>query len=210
MRAVGGQAVGAGTELSRRTRVRSVLPVVLLGCLCAAAAADSPCSGDAQRVGGCRTSAREYGLPSFTDSLGVAAIRGLLTPSTAPRAGEACLLPPGTAPLFAQLGAVDHVADSLWRAMAEQVTVRLRESGLALAQRSALLHTTGPCFPPLHIDFQAYGDSARVIGFLDSLRVSTWTGFEIAAERRRRDLFLAAGMSLQLMEWVIDLTWKTP
>jgi len=209
MRAVGGRVVGAGTELSRRTRVRSVLPAVLLGCLCTAAA-DSPGPGDAQRVGGCRTSEREYGLPSFTDSSGVAAIRGLLAPSTAPRAGESCLLPPGAAPLFVQLGAVDNLADSLWRAVAEQVTVRMRESGLAFAQRSALLHTTGPCFPPFHIDFQAYGDSARVIGFLDSLRVDTWAGFAIAAERRRRDLFLAAGMSLQLMEWVIDLEQKTP
>ncbi|MFH1144197.1 MAG: hypothetical protein V1774_06610 [Candidatus Eisenbacteria bacterium] len=175
--------------------------VLCLGGLAVAAAAGP----GAERVGGCATQVREGGLPAIEDSLAQAAMNELLAPKPGHDGTPSCRRLGVNAALFLQIGAVDSLADSLWQGISGQVTDRLRSGTLILAQRSALLRTTGPCFPPFHVDFRACGDSTRVRGFIDSLVVMNWDEWTAAPERKARDLFISAGMSLQQMDTVVDL-----
>jgi len=183
-----------------------LVAAVWLGAGCAGTRAGER-TGGPPAIGGCRTESREYGLPAFTDSLAEATVRALLTPrrdSASPDEVHG-RVPPGAAPLFLQIGAVDCPADSTWRGIAGQVTDRIQAAGISLARRSALRETSGPCFPPFHVDFEAWAESTLVAAFLDSLVAWSWPGFHRTGVRAERDLFITAGMSLQQMDRVVDL-----
>lgn len=156
-------------------------------------------------VGGCKTTERVYGVPALQDSLARAALDELMAPGVGPKTGAACRRLGVDAPLFVRLGAVNPVADSLWESVAERVTDRLCQAGCRIAGRSLLRHTTGTCFPPYHVDFDAVGDSAQVAGFLHQLTRGPWGPLEVTSHREERVLFLTAGCSLSVMDVVVDL-----
>ena len=170
------------------------------GCL-AAGAADPPAP---RKLGGCHTEAQPYGLKAIEDSLAQAAVAELLAPGGGP--GAACARLGVDTPLFLQIGAIAPLPAIAWRATALSLSERLRAAGLHLAQRSLLRHTTGPCFPPYHVDLRACGTADAVAAWLAALPDEPWPGAE-PAERRARDLFLTAGRSLQASDATLDLRW---
>jgi len=149
------------------------------------------------RLGGCETTRREYGWPPARDSLALAALEELLVPGPASRTGPACRRLGVEAPLFVTIGAVDPPPDSLWASLARQVSAALDGARVRTAERTLLGHTTGPCFPPYHLDIRACGDSAAVGAFLKALPGAAWQGFAVAGEAREREFLLTAGTSLQ-------------
>ena len=154
-------------------------------------------------MGGCRTETRDFGLPAYSDSLAETVVRALLAPR--PGGGRPGSTPPGATPLFVQIGSVDSLGDPVWQAIAAQVTGRLQRAGASIGRRTALLKTTGPCFPPYHVDFEGWADSSDAAAFLDSLAVASWEGFAPVERRSARSLFVQAGTSLQQLDRVIDL-----
>jgi len=181
----------------------SVAAAVLLSASWLAA----PGSGgsEPQRVGGCQTSEREYGLPALSDSVAGGALRELLAPGMGPKAGALCRALGVDGTLFAQIGAVEPPADSMWADLGAQLTDRCRAHGLRIARRTLLRHTTGTCFPPFHVDFECVGDSASAGTFLADLLRVPWTGFAAVKQRSERRLWIAAGTSLQQLDTAIDL-----
>jgi hypothetical protein len=146
-------------------------------------------------------------LAPVRDSLALAAVDELLSPGPAGQSGSACRLLSVDTPLFAQLGAVDPPADSVWCAAAARLGDLAESLGVRLAERSLLGHTTGPCFPPYHVDLRACGDSAAVAAFLEILPRAGWPGFRVAAAGAARTLLLSAGTSLQSPEVSLGLLW---
>lgn len=176
----------------------------------------NPADRPSRLVGGCQTVGEAYGLAAFSDSAAVEAVRRALSPAPAEAHGATGEQPPSgrtsadseaarIVPLFVQIGAVDSPDKRDAKSLAQQLSDRLGTGGLTLASRTLLLHTSGPCFPPYHIDFQAWGDSLAVGAFLDSLPHVPWEGFAPAKERSQRDVFVSAGTSLQAMDDFVDL-----
>jgi hypothetical protein len=190
-------AEGVGGSLAGRRRI---LPAAALLVACAAACAQPP-----QTVGGCRTTEREYGLPARADSLALLALGELTAPGMGEKTGPAARRLGADTPLFITIGAVDPLADTLWARAAERLDSLLAGRGMRLAARSGLRHTTGPCFPPYHVDLRAVSDSARVDGFRRALPLASWGPLAVTAERARRVMFVTAGASLQSMDTVVDL-----
>lgn len=166
----------------------------------AIAAAEEP-----HLVGGCRTVEREFGLPAWRDSVAVRALTELTAPGTGPKTGPACERLHVDAPLFVTLGAVSEPDDSLWVQAASQVFARMRHCEILPATRSLLRCTRGPCFPPFHVEFEAVGDSAQVNEFLKELAAGAWDPLAITSRRAERVLFVAAGMSRETLDRVVDL-----
>jgi hypothetical protein len=167
--------------------------------------ADPPREGGLVRVGGCRTSEREYGLPALADSAEQAALAELLAPGEGVKAGPACGRLAVDTPLFAQVGSVAPLEDAEWVAAVQILGARMDSCGLVHAERSLLAHTTGPCFPPYHVDLRACGTEAQVARFLDGLAAGPWGRFEPTDDRSQRRLFICAGRNLSLMDSVVDL-----
>ncbi len=176
-----------------------------LFCLVAVLLVPGTCLAQGQRLGGCQTTVQSSGLPALSDSLATAAVAELLTPGSGPRRGPACRSLGVELPVFAQIGALDSLNDETWRAISEQLTQRIADAGLRLAERSALRLTTGTCFPPYHVDFRACADSAAAGRFLADLGDVAWDGFAFAEDRRTRRLFVIAGLSMQLMSTAVNL-----
>jgi hypothetical protein len=160
---------------------------------------------EAQRLGGCRTTEREYGLAAVQDSLSEAAVAELMAPGMGSKVGDVCRTIGVDTPLFAQIGAVDLLPDETWVSISSQLTALLDECGVRIATRSLLRHTTGTCFPPHHVDFRASGDSSAVAAFLRHFPQAPWEGFAATEKRSERRLFITAGTSLQLMNIGVDL-----
>jgi len=167
--------------------------------------ADPPREAPVMRVGGCQTSEREYGLAFASDSAAVAAVGELIAPGEGPKGGPACARLGVDTPLFVQIGSVAPLADAEWIAAAQALGARMDSCGLVLAERSLLRHTTGPCFPPYHIDLRACGREAQVARFLVHLTDRPWGRFEPTAERGQRRLMICAGRNMSLMNTVVDL-----
>lgn len=154
------------------------------------------------RLGGCRTTWRAYGLPAQSDSLALKALGEILRGGSggggacAERGGPACRRLGVDTPLFIQVGALDLPADSVWVSAVRTVGVLLERTGVRLAERTLLGLTSGPCFPPHHVDLRACGDSLAVAAFLDALPREPWPGCRPAKPGARRDLLLSAGTSL--------------
>jgi hypothetical protein len=200
-----GQTAG---EDDRRPRAhdprRAARPgVFLLAALFAALA--NGAAEEPHRLGGCRTVERELGTRASPDTLAVGALAELTAPGMGPKAGPICRRLGVDAPLFVSIGAVDEQPDSTWMRVADQVGDRMRGGGLHMASRSPLRHTTGTCFPPYHIDFEAVGDSARVGGFLARMARASWEPLIVAERRQERVIFIAAGLNRQSMDTVVDL-----
>lgn len=159
----------------------------------------------AQRLGGCQTTAHDFGLPAVADSLVLSALGELMAPGMGPKTGPHCRQLGADTPLFAQIGAVDSLPNEAWVDIAGQLTAQLETGGVRIGERSQLRHTTGPCFPPYHVDFRGVADSASVAAFLSALPRIAWDGFVATAERSERRFFITAGMSLQQMDIVVDL-----
>ncbi|MBD3236855.1 MAG: hypothetical protein GF330_09135 [Candidatus Eisenbacteria bacterium] len=159
----------------------------------------------AQRLGGCETRERAYGLAAMRDSVALAALAELMAPGMGPKSGPHARALGADSPFFAQAGAVDSLPDGDWVAIAEALTARIATYGIHLAERSLLRHTTGPCFPPHHIDFRGVADSAAAQSFLADLPQMAWEGFAPAARRSERRLLITAGLSLQQMDVAVDL-----
>jgi hypothetical protein len=164
--------------------------------------------GGLMRMGGCQTTPEEYGLPALSDSLGLLAFEELMAPGQGPRTGPASDQLEVDGVLFLQAGAIVRGEKQAWVTLAGHVTRRLREAGIVLASRSALLHTTGTCFPPYHVDFRAVGRSPVIDAFVRSLADQAWDGFAPTPIRSERSHFLTAGRSLQQSDVVIDLIRK--
>jgi hypothetical protein len=135
----------------------------------------------------------------------MAAKAELVAPGRGPKTGPACRALGVDTPLYAQVGALDSLADETWRSIATQVTARMAAAGVHLAERTGLQHTTGTCFPPYHVDFRACADSSAARLFLKELTSSAWEGFTATGNRRERRLFVTAGLSLQLLDTTVDL-----
>ncbi|MCK4411920.1 MAG: hypothetical protein KAY32_00115 [Candidatus Eisenbacteria sp.] len=190
-----------------RTLVQCPVVLLLIACVSIALGtlATSTAKGGVPRVGGCRTVERAYGLPALTDSVAHAATQELLAPGAPERERPLCRALGVTTPLFVQVGAVDSLDDRLWASVAGRIGEKLAADGVHLAMRSGLRHTTGPCFPPFHVDLRACGDSASVAVFLDELDGLAWEGLLPADDHGERVLFVSAGTSLQLMDHVVHL-----
>jgi hypothetical protein len=189
--------------VNRRTILKVAGIAVLAAAGCApgrAARAQEP-----RAIGGCRTVEVRYGLSAWGDSAAVRALQELIAPGAGERVGPACRDLGVDAPLFARVGAVDPPADTLWAHAVRRVGEIMDSSGLRLASRSLLRHTTGTCFPPYHVDLEAVGDTAQVRGFLERLSTARWDPWVVAPERRERRLMVTAGMGLQSMDTVVDL-----
>ena len=156
-------------------------------------------------VGGCRTVEREFGLPALRDSLAIRAFDELIAPGSGPKTGPACRQLRVDAPLFVTIGAVAEPADSIWVRVASHIADRMLRCEIRPATRSALRCTTGPCFPPYHVEFEAVGDSAQVGEFLDELTSGSWDPLVITSRRAERTLFVAAGVSRESLNTVVDL-----
>ncbi len=197
--------------IARPARIALALTLAALPALAAGGSRDAgrgaspPPEGPVMRVGGCQTTERAYGLAAFSDSAAQAALVELLAPGEGPRGGPACERLGVDTPLFAQVGSVAPLADSEWVAAVEAVGARIDSCGLALAERSLLAHTTGPCFPPYHVDLRACGTEAQVARFLDRLATGPWGPFVPTDDRSQRKLFVCAGRNLSIMNSVVDL-----
>lgn len=178
--------------------VVAIMTVATLGL--AIAAAEGP-----HLVGGCRTVEREFGLPALQDSSAVRAFDELIAPGMGPKAGPACRQLRVDAPLFVTIGAVTEPADSIWVRVASHVTARMLRCEIRPATRSPLRCTSGTCFPPYHVDFEAVGDSAQVSEFLKELTGGPWDPLIITSRRAERTLFVAAGVSRETLDTVVDL-----
>jgi hypothetical protein len=159
--------------------------------------AKPPGEAPIMRVGGCQTSEREYGLAAAFDSAAVAAVEELNAPGEGPKAGPACKRLGVDAPLFAQIGSVDPLEDAQWVAAAKVLGARMDSCGLVLAERSLLRHTTGPCFPPYHIDLRACGREAEVARFLEQLAAGSWGAFTPTSDRGQRRLLINTVVDLR-------------
>jgi hypothetical protein len=158
-----------------------------------------------RRLGGCQTTRRAYGLPEATDSLAAGAVDELLAPGEGPKPGPFCRALGADTPLFVEIGAVDSLADQVWAGLAGAATSRIAECELHLAERTLLGHTTGPCFPPYHVELRACGDSASVAAFLETLGAVSWPALTGAQKPSEREIFVEAGTSLQFMPYRVDL-----
>lgn len=156
-------------------------------------------------MGGCQTKELDFGLPPLAEERAQRAVAELLEPGTGPKTGPACRELGVDTPCFVQIGAVAEQDEEIWQSLAEQVTTLLKTHGLHLAERSRLRHTTGPCFPPYHVDFRAVGTAEAVTRCRAELGEQKWKGFLPAATRGERSLFLAAGTNLSMMEPCGDL-----
>ncbi len=172
------------------------------------ATADQPGEGVRRRVGGCQTTEREYGLPRLFDSAAEAAVLELLAPGPSRKGGAACRRLGVDTAVFAQVGAVDSLPDTIWVAAAARLTGILQAQGIHVAGRSLLLHTTGTCFPPHHVDLRACADSARAAAFLEGLAGTVWPNLVVADRPQDRVLFVAAGTNLSQMDWILNLKLK--
>jgi len=166
---------------------------------------DRPREAPVMRVGGCQTSEREYGLAALADSAAVAAVNELIAPGEGPKGGPVCERLEVDTPLFVQIGSVSPLADSEWVAVVHVLGAQMDSCGIVFAERSLLRHTTGPCFPPYHIDLRACGREAQVARFLERLATGPWGRFEPTSEREERRLFVCAGRNLSLLNTVVDL-----
>ncbi len=187
-------------KMSMGLRVAIAVVVVLTGFLREGCAQE-----EKPRLGGCQTRELAYGLPAISDSLAAAAVEELLAPGKGPKTGAACRQLEVDALLFVKIGAVERQTDEQWIALAKQLTVALEQAGIRIAGRSQLAHTTGTCFPPYHIDFQACGDSVSVGRCLAGLPKAEWEGFQPTDERRIRRFFVSAGRSLASTDAIVDL-----
>jgi hypothetical protein len=156
-------------------------------------------------VGGCRTVEREFGLPALRDSLAIRALEELTAPGSGPKTGPACRQLRVAAPLFVTIGAVTEPADSIWVRAASHVADRMLRCEIRPATRSRLRCTSGTCFPPYHVEFEAVGDSAQVSEFLKELTCGPWDPLVITSRRAERTLFVAAGTSRESLNTVVDL-----
>jgi hypothetical protein len=176
-----------------------------IGLAWAVAGAQTP-----SRIGGCRTTERDFGPPGAArvDSAAALALDELTAPGPDSKVGPACRRLGVDTPLFVSLGAVDPIADTLWTRAVERVDSLLRRSGAHRIAISPLRHTTGPCFPPYHVEMPAVGDSASVAAFLRGLPMAPWGPFVATPERGARILFVSAGTSRQSMDTVVDLRMR--
>lgn len=188
--------------------MRSAARILFLGCLVLSMTAGCRCARAGKmevRVGGCNTTERDFGLPPIANERAQEAVAELLAPGMGPKSGPACRALVVDTPCFLQIGAVDSQANEVWRNLAEQITALTKAGGLHLAERSLLRHTTGPCFPPYHVDFRAVGSAEAVARFRADLTEQKWKGFIPASTRGERSLFISAGVNLSMMEPCGDL-----
>jgi hypothetical protein len=191
----------AGRPARRRAAaVRAVALAAVAVAGLATAAAEEP-----HHVGGCHTVEREFGLPALRDSLAIRAFGELTAPGSGPKTGPACRQLAVDAPLFVTIGAVTEPADSTWVRIASHVTARMLRCEIRLATRSSLRCTSGTCFPPYHVEFEAVGDSTQVGEFLKELTGGSWDPLVITPRRAERTLFVAAGVSRETLDTVVDL-----
>jgi len=193
-----GSHAGHGRRRCVAAPAAAILALVMAGGV--NAAAEEP-----HVVGGCQTEERDFGLPALRDSVAIRALEELTAPGEGPKMGPTCRALHVDAPLFVTIGAVAAPPDSLWALVATRVTERMQRCAIRPATRSLLRVTRGPCFPPHHVEFEAVGDSVQVEEFLKEMSSEPWDPMIITTRRAERTLFVAAGISRESLNTVVDL-----